>query len=65
MSDLDYLKGAWDEFRKFEEKEHAEIKEQLTAIHAEINSLKTWRAVTTGIGAAFGAAVGFLITLFR
>lgn len=65
LSKLAYLMGQWQEFRKWEEEQHLELKSDLKVLNKKVDSLRLWRASMLGassvLGALFGLLAGYLI----
>jgi len=60
MSDLDYLRGEWESFKRFEHEEHAEIKAHLVSINQKIDLLNEFKFRTYGVVSVVGLFTGGL-----
>lgn len=52
--------GEWSEFRKWEEKEHELLREDLSEIKDKVDSLRLWRALILGMASVAGGIGGLL-----
>lgn len=65
MSDLDYFKGEWSEFKKWSARENAQMRSELDKIAINVEALRLWKAGLLGGAAVIGAVAGFLGSLIK